>query len=155
MTKRPFIETIYGQDGVHPDPYLTRIGWDVGLKLHIFHRGDKDPDFHDHQWDFWTFPLTSYVEEVLQHDGTVKREIVRAFRLHRRPAEHRHRVVGRAYGVGKIVTLCWSGPKRKAWSFFVRVDQRHGLLSPVQEVPWRDYVFGSEKWWEPYRLVSD
>lgn len=39
------------------------------LRLHIFHRGDQDPDCHDHPWDFWTFPLTPYVEEVAEPTG--------------------------------------------------------------------------------------
>ncbi len=60
--------TIYGRAGEHDTPYMTR-AWLKQLRLHIFHRGDADPDCHDHPWDFWTFPLTSYVEEVV-----VKRE---------------------------------------------------------------------------------
>jgi hypothetical protein len=47
------------------DPYLSR--WWVGrLRFHVFHRGDQDPDCHDHPWGFWTFPLVSYVEEVIE-----------------------------------------------------------------------------------------
>lgn len=54
------MNTITLADG---EPYLTRI-WFWRLRLHIFHRGDADQDLHDHPWDFWTFPLTPYVEEV-------------------------------------------------------------------------------------------
>lgn len=57
--------TIYGADGEHETPYMTRF-WIGRLRLHIFHRGDADPDCHDHPWDFTTFPLRSYVEEVLE-----------------------------------------------------------------------------------------
>lgn len=102
------MNTVCADDG---DPYLTRI-WFWRLRLHIFHRGDLDGDCHDHPWDFWTFPLTSYLEEVVE---TQKREhfdrlsgsklgvlaayertqqVVRAFRPHFRPAEHMHRVIG-------------------------------------------------------------
>ena len=55
--------TIWGKDAEHDTPYMTR--WWIGrLRLHVFHRGDQDPDPHDHPWDFWTFPFTPYVEEV-------------------------------------------------------------------------------------------
>lgn len=108
--------TIFGRDGDKGEPYMTRI-WFWRLRLHIFHRGDNDPDPHDHPWDFWTFPLTSYVEEVtvpfladgIREFGTglagngsdqlVRRQIVPAFRLSYRPATHTHRVLGAYYGI--------------------------------------------------------
>lgn len=102
--------TIYGRDGEHGDPYMTRI-WLGRLRLHIFHRGDLDEDCHDHPWGFWTFPLTSYVEEVTNYtlaekarERTVEiavpkakmtvKLVVPAFRLTYRPAIHCHRVLG-------------------------------------------------------------
>lgn len=59
---------IYGKEAEHATPYMTRY-WFGRLRLHIFHRGDQDPDCHDHPWDFWTFPLTSYVEEVAAYSS--------------------------------------------------------------------------------------
>lgn len=59
------INRIYGADGEHETPYMTR-AWFGRLRFHLFHRGDADPDCHDHPWGFWTFPLRSYVEEVLE-----------------------------------------------------------------------------------------
>src|SRR5690606_161477 len=56
---------IYGKEDDHATPYMTRY-WIGRLRLHIFHRGDQDPDCHDHPWSFWTFPFTPYVEEVLE-----------------------------------------------------------------------------------------
>lgn len=56
---------IAGVEGEHETNYMTRV-WFGRLRLHIFHRGDNDPDCHDHPWDFWTFPLTPYVEEVAE-----------------------------------------------------------------------------------------
>jgi hypothetical protein len=32
-------------------PYMTRI-WIGRLRLHIFYRGDTEPDAHDHPWEF-------------------------------------------------------------------------------------------------------
>lgn len=119
--------TIYGADGEHETPYMTRF-WIGRLRLHIFHRGDADPDCHDHPWDFTTFPLRSYVEEVLEERvetrwGTdpatneafkIERtyfirhtQVVKAFRFHFRKAEHRHRVLGALNGfvtVGGVKT---------------------------------------------------
>ena len=54
---------IYGKEDEHATPYMTRY-WIGRLRLHLFHRGDQDPDCHDHPWGFWTFPFRSYVEEV-------------------------------------------------------------------------------------------
>ncbi len=94
--------TIYGKDGEHATPYQTRIT--IGrLRLHIFHRGDADPDCHNHPWDFWTFPLTSYVEEVAyctsgslpEETYLLRREVVPAFMWSYRRAQHTHRVLGR------------------------------------------------------------
>lgn len=112
---------IYGAEDGKETPYMTRL-WVGRLRLHIFHRGDQDPDCHDHPWGFWTFPFRSYVEEVLhvQRDTVAEpkllgyyegkpvyddpeerpvryfrtRELVKAFRLHYRPATYRHRVLG-------------------------------------------------------------
>tara|TARA_R110000796_G_scaffold41118_2_gene101486 strand:+ start:5046 stop:5621 length:576 start_codon:yes stop_codon:yes gene_type:complete len=138
-------------DGVD---YMTRI-WVGRLRLHIFHRGEVGEDHHDHPWDFWTFPFTSYVEEVLEPiretlaytpDGTPitdikpryykRTQVVKAWRLHKRPAEHSHRVLGRAKRLGsgggfihqfvhigwrlvpgKIVTVVWQGGIRRKWGF--------------------------------------
>lgn len=90
----------------HGSPYLTRFR--LGrLMIHVFHRQDYD-DPHDHPYDFWTFPLHSYVEEVFQKnvqwapDEPVSfysyRRVVRAFRWHHRPAEFVHRIRGRYSG---------------------------------------------------------
>lgn len=122
MTKEPLWgkSTIYGRDGEHKTPYMTRY-WFGRLRLHVFYRGDADPDCHDHPWGFWTLPLTSYVEEVVDPTMTVhvaNREgvsiskvwptdtfsrVVRAFRLHYRPATHTHRVLGRYDGTYYVV----------------------------------------------------
>lgn len=102
-------------------PYMTRF-WIGRLRLHIFHRGDEDPDPHCHPWDFWTFPLVSYVEEVtspllahalqntdtvgcLPPDYTVKTcHVVRAWRWNFRPATHTHRVLGAFDGYNPSVS---------------------------------------------------
>lgn len=99
--------TIYGRAHEHSLPYMTRI-WFGRLRFHIFHRGDNDPDHHDHPWGFWTFPFTSYVEDVVIRDydpvsgmnvpRKTIRQVVPALRLSYRPATHTHRVLGRYSG---------------------------------------------------------
>lgn len=112
--------TVHGVEGEHDTPYMTRI-WIGRLRLHIFHRGDADPDCHDHPWDFWTFPLTPYVEEVAlpARDTYAAGELIPAQRyyLHRRlvpslrwsyrPAEYAHRVLGRYDGAGTALVASW------------------------------------------------
>lgn len=159
--RRAGIQTIYGADSPdHPEtPYMTRI-WLGRLRLHIFHRGDVDPDCHDHPWDFWTFPLNSYVEEVavmvgqkgdydenlrkrLEHEFGTYRQVVPAWRLTFRPAKHCHRVLGperRHWLWGtKIVTLVWRGQARRAWGFLKNRDGRWCWQF------WKDYVYGGGK----------
>jgi hypothetical protein len=148
--------TIYGAEGHHDTPYMTR-AWLGRLRFHIFHRGDADPDCHDHPWDFWTFPLTPYVEEVATPDGlggfSITRQIVRAFRLTYRPAEHCHRVLGRwdshkwPSGVTghfvstnrKIITIVWRGGIGRRWGFLKHRDGRWCWTH------WKEYVFEGGK----------
>lgn len=145
---------IYGKEGEYHTPYMTRY-WIGRLRLHIFYRGDLDPDCHDHPWDFWTFPLTSYVEEVAYGDKGVystQFEVVKAFRLHFRPATHTHRVIGRyqrdhseaIYGPAvahgkRIVTIVWRSKKRRNWGF---LKNRNGAWCWTD---WRSYIFGGGK----------
>jgi len=128
---------IYGRDQNHSTPYLQT--WSHGkLHVHRFFRGDADPDPHDHKWDYWTFPLVGYVEEVcVPHEmcgGLWEFENVEvpAFQLHYRRAEHCHRVMGPLQGTGSIWTVVWTGPVRRDWGFQVGSTW----------VPWRTYVFG-------------
>lgn len=155
------LQTIYGAEGDHRTPYLTRLM--LGrLRLHIFHRGDADPDAHDHPWDFWTFPLTAYVEEVVEPVGAERSSfgrrlrLVPAFRVSARPATYTHRVIGRlnrrrpgsgpvdCFGLarvdaGKIITIVWIGTSRRPWGF---LKARNGRWCWVA---WRDYVSGGGK----------
>lgn len=135
-------------------PYMLRI-WVGRLRLHVFHRGDHDPDCHDHPWDFWTFPLTPYVEEVLDleigEEPRRRRQLVRAFRLSHRPATHCHRVLGRyadtseydpewpAWKPGPIVTLVWRSKPKRDWGFLKNRDGEWCWVA------WKDYVFGGGK----------
>lgn len=117
-------------------PYQTVVRFATnGRRIHIFWRGDADPDCHDHPADFWTFPLVSYVEEFWDR-GQRRRRVVRAFRLHCRRAEFAHRLVGAWSGFDlgtdnrPIVTLVWWGKKRREWGFHTAKGW----------TPWRTYL---------------
>jgi hypothetical protein len=136
------VETLWDRDG--KSAYQTRVKCGP-FRIHIFWRGDRDPDAHDHPADFWTFPLVSYVEEIRhpQVPFVVRRRIVRAFRPHRRQAEFAHRVLGAWSGAktdgldwsmirygSPVVTLGWWGKKRRDWGFHTAEGW----------VPWKQYV---------------
>lgn len=144
---------VYGAEGDHDTPYMRRI-WIGRLRLHIFFRGDADPDPHDHPWDFWTFPLHSYVEDVTTCDPqgrySTRREVVARWRLHYRPATHTHRVLGRYkpserrvprrdVGPGRIVTIVWRGGSERKWGFLKYRDGKWCWQH------WKEYVYQGGK----------
>ena len=113
-----------GQD--QPSIYLIRIvltprtRWGQ-LFFHIFLRGDIDPDPHDHPWDFWTFPLGRYTEEVVNPMGQVYRNVVRPLHWHHRSATYIHRVLPRRDGsTFPWCTIVWHGPYKRHWGFWVQ-----------------------------------
>lgn len=103
-------------------PYLDRwiLYLGVGcLRLHRFWRGDDNRAPHCHPFSFWTFPLTSYLEDVYDSDGFVGRRVVRALRVHRREASFRHIVIGRVdYKRKPFWTIVWAGRAKRQWGFW-------------------------------------
>lgn len=85
-------------------------------------------------WDFWTFPLVSYTEQVYRDhasDRVHRKDVVKRFRLHRRRAEHMHRLTGPANKLeGRVWTIVWTGKKRREW----------GFLTKSGWVPWREFL---------------
>jgi len=140
----PRLATFWGRQKTK---YLSRLHLPRGYKLQVFHRGDEDPDPHDHPWDFWTFPLVSYYEEVWSEDYVTARltpriNFVRRGRWHYRPAEYRHRVLGRLPrpqpGVPqRILTIIRTSPERRQWGFWV--PDGHAR-SGRRWVAWRQYL---------------
>lgn len=166
--------TIFDDAGNSRTPYMTRI-WVGRLRLHIFYRGDNDPDPHDHPWDFWTFPLTPYVEEVTTPDGKgmsymealfcgprnykLRRQVVPAWRWSFRPATHTHRVIGALagwqthnWGSGAIidppVPIIGNG-KIITIVWRGKGGRKWGFLRNRDGkwcwTPWREYFFGGGK----------
>lgn len=151
---KPRSTDFFGWNTVYHDPdscghrrvYFFRV-WLGRLRFHVFHTGDPTRDHHDHPWEFWTFPLNDYIEEVLTvppYKGSipspfvaVHRQIVRRLRVHYRPATHTHRVLGAWSGEfergqsgfrmpkpaegRKVYTIVWSGDntaRKRQWGFW-------------------------------------
>lgn len=77
-------------------PYMERVKFGR-LRFHKMLRGDTSRNWHDHPWWFITFPLTSYVEEVLTLKNGVweaRLNVVKAWRFHFRRASYAHRILG-------------------------------------------------------------
>lgn len=107
-------------------PYMLRV-WVGRLRLHLFYRGDNDPDCHDHPWDFWTFPLTPYVEEVLDPLlKTTYSQVVPAWRMSFRPAEHCHRVLGR--WAGRHIRLAGYVFDDENWPYYDSYDPNGSII---------------------------
>lgn len=149
MSDGKYLSRFYGRQGT---AYMSRVHLSENYKLQFFHRGDEDPDPHDHPWDFWTFPFVSYYEEWWRPsgvDGKLAPEIrkVRAFRWHFRRAEHLHRVLGTEPYFDpdkrqRIVTLMRRDTKRREWGFWPE-DRRTSLGRRF--VGWRRYLGLSEE----------
>lgn len=134
-----------GQTEEEWGPYMKKIEF-FNRAIHIFYRKDAYPAPHDHPWDFWTFPLTSYVEEVYDPTTRVTRiNVVKSFRWHFRNAEYSHRILGRWSGhdqrhgftepqvmEGKVITYVIMLPTRREWGFW------HG---PIW-IQWKSYIEG-------------
>ena len=132
-----FMKRVFGPTGTC---YLTRFKlcpmtpWGQ-LYIHFFHRGDYDRSFHDHPYDFWTFPLRTYYERVLDlKTGRDVLNAVIAWRWHFRPGEYTHIQMGSATyewdedsnyykGLGyngPTITLLWRKHTRRRWGFWTR-----------------------------------
>lgn len=130
----PHKEPLFGRSLIHDRnnagmPYMLRL-WIGRLRFHLFYRGDLDEDCHDHPWNFWTYPFTPYVEEVLlqvepDYFETYLR-VVPAFRWNYRAAETKHRVLGR-YG-GVVTREVGSENGYSLNSLFVDADTANDLI---------------------------
>lgn len=122
--------------------------WIGRLRFHQFLRGDPGDAAHNHPWPFYTFPLTSYVEEVWGADGSQKLQVVRRFHLHYRPASHTHKVLGAlGYEIpgwpvqvrkGSVFTIVWRGKHSGDWFYWRKGKRLHAF-------PWRPYLEAIEK----------
>jgi hypothetical protein len=156
---KPNISTIYGEEGKHKTPYMTRVTC-RRARFHIFYRGDADPDPHDHPWGFWTFPFVSYVEEVLDHDtGLLRKRVVERFRWHYRPATFAHRVLHsqvladghhwqhytspalRYKLTRRIYTFVWAEHPSRPWGFW----KRAWFSKEWCHIYWKKYIFQGGK----------
>jgi hypothetical protein len=91
---------------------MTRWGQ---LRFHWFKQADTDRYPHNHPADFWTFPLTSYMERCWPNpnvnDG--HNHMVRAWRWHRRSSDYTHVVLS------PFMSFIWWKPEVREWGFYV------------------------------------
>ena len=104
--------------GPYLDRWILYLGFGC-LRLHKFYRGDDNRAPHDHPFSFWTFPLKSYREHVYDETGFVESRVVRALRVHYRPATFRHIVTGRDdWKRGPFWTIVWATKPKRQWGFW-------------------------------------
>jgi len=118
-------KTFYGLEG----PYLTvytliEIG-SLSICLHYFHRGDEDPDCHDHPFAFFSIVLSGGYREYLEDKTFILR---RPFSVAYRTATHRHRV--QLLLPTGCWTLCIKHDAGREWGFY-----KNGEF-----IPWRNYI---------------
>lgn len=102
----------------HPHTYgiatLMRVGFRFAgrqLVLHHF-QPHTETSFHDHPWPFRTIVLWgSYVDESLDQQGRVIRDVLRPLSTRRRASQHAHRTSCE----GAVVTLVYTGRKERDW----------------------------------------
>ena len=96
----------------------------ISICLHNFHRGDEDPDCHDHPFSYLSFILIGSYREYAQDDTYITRK---RFSLAYRRATHRHRVQPTT---NRCWTLCI---KRKT-------DRQWGFWQQETFIPFKDYL---------------
>ena len=102
----------------------------VGSYLHKFIGSDWSRMHHDHPQRFVSIGLFgTYIEEVLNDDGTVSRKTYRAPWVRSFPARHRHRVI---LVTPVVWTLVFVFPAEREWGFW-----RNGKW-----IHWKEYVHG-------------
>lgn len=125
--KKPKGHTFFDAHGT--TPYMTRYTlidcrW-FTLKLHHFHRGDSDPDFHDHPWPFVALILCGGYWEHTSRGISWKAP--GSLVLHRAADAHRVTMASPTW------TLLLCGKKVRDWGFH----------TPSGWCRWKTYVAGA------------
>jgi hypothetical protein len=121
-------KTFYGLRGRYLTVYnviKVKLGSnEISLCIHYFHRGDEDPDPHDHPFSFWSLVLIGGYREFNQ-DGTsiIRKPLSIAYR----PATHRHRLA-------PLTKRCWTICLK------TKVDRVWGFWQNGNFIPWHDYL---------------
>lgn len=121
-------KTFHGLNGpyltVHTLLNLSFLKRRVSVCLHNFHRGDEDPDCHDHPFSFFSLLLIGSYREYAE-DNSYK--LRRRFSIAYRPATHRHRVQPTT---DRCWTLCIKRDAQRPWGFW----------SSGKFIHWQDYL---------------
>lgn len=125
---------LYGKSGLYLSRYtVAKLGL-VRVYLHEIHRGDEDPELHNHPWRFALAWILSggYTEERRKVEGwecTVPSRAFRPGHLNLIGPDTYHRI-------DAVLPSTWTlfvvGPRVQDWSFWHR---RTGAVTP-----WRDFI---------------
>lgn len=127
-------KTFYGNGS---GPFLTRyilckLPGGGQVNLHFFHRGDEDPQLHNHPWPGRSLVLAGgYIEERRLPDGRIRKRTFQPGDSNEFEATTFHRVdlLRPEEGCWTLFTL---GKKQQDWGFW---DRRTGIYTP-----WRTFI---------------
>lgn len=126
-------KTFFGVGGPYLTVYTIFEFGRLALCVHDFHRGDEDPDCHDHPFAFVSFLLRGSYRELLADGSSIVR---RRFSVAYRSATHKHRLELLSEPCS---TLCLKIGANREWGFW-----KTGSF-----VPWRRYI--EDKGLEPIK----
>lgn len=109
---------------VHELFKIKLLNTSVTLCLHEFHRGDEDPDCHDHPFHYASLVLVGGYREYNEQDKYILRK---PFSFAYRAATHRHRVEPLSK---RCWTLCIKFKANREWGFW----------SSGNFIPWKTYI---------------
>lgn len=145
--KRGRIFNITGTD--KDDVYMIRYilfksNW-FCVYIHRFLRSDKD-EHHDHPWDFFTYIISgAYEEEVLDPNTgktthNYRKQNSWAFRRHKDIHKVLLRRSWKPHDCKEApLTICFMGPRRQEWGFFVPHIYGYGT-PPYKKILWREFL---------------
>ena len=147
MIERLLLKLFKVREIPHPDggPYLRRYyltpKWFPfrNVFLHQLFTPDPDRALHDHPWDFWTFPLSGYIERRRWDDlDEIDIGSTLSNQWHYRAAEYTHRIIHLERT--PTWTIMVTRKARREWGFWVEGRWIH----------WRQYLglFDHEQSWE-------
>lgn len=119
-------EVIHRSDMPYLERYYIVKSRILTVYLHKFTAPDRDPDPHDHPWDFVSFILSGAYDEDIYH---IRGLAVGCSRVRRksgdivfRRAEFVHRIASLDPDVNGVITIVVCGPRRRRWGFWRGVE---------------------------------
>lgn len=126
--------------------YLTRLVMFrcplFSVMLHWINKEDGDGTLHDHPWAFFCFIVKGSYVEVRANPTenelrNVKYKKITFFNA--KDTKSVHEIL--SVSEGGAISLVFTGPKRKSWSFFTPLTRtvKEGEPVPMIRTPWRNH----------------